>query len=182
MGKTTPNPKIKYEQRLNVPWSLVALLLPGMLFSAGLWWLNDEPNWHWLCDIKFYPWEFWIIAVAGISATAAGIADWCFHRSGQTHVGLKEHQSELLALLGGGLPLFVLMACASVATQPIYFLIPILIVVLFTVVLICYDEFVFHRKRCSRYETFLHRVLVFGNGTAWLAWMNWCFVRGGVHG
>jgi hypothetical protein len=48
--------------------------------------------------------------------------------------------------------------------------------------MICYDEFVFHRKRCGRYETMLHRLLVFGNGIAWLAWMHWCFVRERIHG
>ena len=61
-------------------------------------------------------------------------------------------------------------------------LLPIIVVALFTATLICYDEFVFHRKRCGVYETLLHRLLVFGNGVAWLAWMHWCFVREGTHG
>ena len=43
--------------------------------------------------------------------------------------------------------------------------------------MICYDEFVFHRRACGLYETILHRVLVLGNGTALLVWMHWCFVR-----
>ena len=105
-----------------------------------------------------------------------------YHRSGRTAVGRAEHHSELLALTCGGLPLFTLMVVASILHEPNVLLVPILMVVLFTTVLICYDEFVFHRKRCGVYETFLHRVLVLGNGMAWLAWMNWCFVRGGVHG
>jgi hypothetical protein len=43
-------------------------------------------------------------------------------------------------------------------------------------VMICYDEFVFHR-RCRRFETFTHRLLTCGNGLAFLAWSHWCFVR-----
>ena len=96
-------------------------------------------------------------------------------------MGRAEHHSELVALAGGGLPLFVLMAAASVVPRPQRLLIPVLLVVLFTAVTISYDEFVFHRKRCGAYETLLHRLLVFGNGLAWLAWMHWCFVRGDTH-
>ena len=51
---------------------------------------------------------------------------------------------------------------------------------IFTVVLICYDEFLFHR-RCGRFETLMHRLLTFGNGLAFLAWVHWCFVRGVGH-
>jgi hypothetical protein len=108
----------------------------------------------------------------------AGIADWRFHRSGKAAIGAREHHSELLALAAGGLPLFVLMTVASLMPRPQVLLVPVLVVLLFTVVAICYDEFVFHRKRCGRYETMLHRLLVFGMGIAWLAWVNWCFVRG----
>jgi hypothetical protein len=165
-----------------VPWSLLAVLVPGGLFVLGLGLMRDDPRFGWLADVAQYPWEFWVIAVCGLAASWAGVADWRFHRSGQAFIGRKEHQSELLALAAGGLPLFVLMAWASLMTEPRWLLLPILVVVLFTVVLICYDEFVFHRKRCGRYETCLHRILVFGNGLAWLAWMSWCFVRGGVHG
>ncbi|MBM4071945.1 MAG: hypothetical protein FJ271_23915 [Planctomycetes bacterium] len=161
---------------------MVALFIPAVLFPLGLWCLSDHPRFHWLCDIKEFPWELWIIATSGLAATVAGVADWRWHRSGRTAIGAPEHHDELLALLGGGLPLFGLMVWASFAPAPHFLLIPILLVALFTVVLICHDEFVFHRKRCGRYETVLHRVLVFGNGTAWLAWMNWCFVRGGGHG
>jgi hypothetical protein len=74
------------------------------------------------------------------------------------------------------------MAAASVMNQPRVLLLPILLVVLFTASAICYDEFVYHRKRCGVYETLLHRLLVFGNGIAWLVWMHWSFVRGYAHG
>jgi hypothetical protein len=140
---------------------------------------QGHPRLAWLDSPADYPWEFWTLAVCGLVATAAGVADWRYHRSGLTHVGPAEHRSELLALVTGGLPLFALMAAASVAERPAAYLLPILLVVLYTAALICFDEFVFHRRRCGRYETLLHRLLVFGNGLGWLAWMHWCFVRDG---
>jgi hypothetical protein len=97
-------------------------------------------------------------------------------------VGRKERNCELLALAGGGVPMFVLMSAASLGQQPARFLVPVIVVLLFTVTLICYDEFIFHRRRCRRMETVLHRLLVFGNGAAWLAWAHWCFVAERIHG
>ena len=96
-------------------------------------------------------------------------------------IGKKERRSELLALAGGGVPLFVLMALASVAARPHLFLLPVIAVLIFTAVLIAYDEFVFHRRRCGRRETVFHRVLVFGHATAFFAWAHFCFVRGATH-
>jgi hypothetical protein len=162
--------------------SLAALFAPGALFALGLFLLRDQPRFHWLRDLRAYPAEFWLIALGGISATVAGVLDWAYHRSGKAAIGGAEHRSELLALGCGGLPLFVLMAAASLVQRPGVLLLPVLVCVLATTVMICYDEFVFHRKRCGSYETLLHRLLVFGNGAAWLAWMNWCFVRGGNYG
>jgi len=161
-----------------LPWTLMALLVPGCLFVVGLFLVQDQPRYQWLAHPADYPVEFWVMARSGFIATAAGALDWLYHRSGRTAIGAKEHFSELLALGAGGVPLFVLMAAASVLERPALLLIPVSVCVLFTAVLICYDEFVFHRKRCGVYETMLHRLLVFGNGVAWLAWMNWCFVRG----
>jgi len=162
--------------------SLIALFAPGVLFVIGLALVRDQPRFEWLGDIGRFPWEIWVIAVTGGVATASGVLDWRFHRSGQTVIGQPEHRSELAALASGGVPLFVLMSAASVSTRPALWLVPILVVVLHTTVLICFDEFVYHRRRCGRYETALHRLLVFGNGTAWLAWMHWCFVRGASNG
>jgi len=164
------------------PWTLLALFVPGSLFVLGLFLLRGDPRFEWLSQPVEYPWEFWAIAVCGLVATAAGALDYLYHRSGRTVIGGPEHHSELVALVGGGVPLFVLMALASLLPRPMVLLLPILVVVLFTTVMICYDEFVFHRKRCGNYETLLHRLLVFGNGLAWLAWTHWCFVRDRIHG
>ena len=163
------------------PLSLVALLLPGCSFAAGLLILKDQPRFHWLRQPAAYPWELAVIALSGIAATAAGMADWAYHRSGKAVVGPKEHRGEVAALACGGLPLFALMAAASCRRRPEPLLIPVIVCALFTTVMICYDEFVFHLRRCGGYETSLHRLLVFGNGIAWLAWMHWCFARGGAH-
>ncbi|MBI4346169.1 MAG: hypothetical protein HY553_04900 [Elusimicrobia bacterium] len=158
--------------------SLLALLAPGVGFASGLFLLRDHPRYLWLNHPAACPWEFALIAVSGLAATAAGVADWRFHRVSGERIGPKERHGELIALALGGLPLFTLMSAASVMRRPQALLLPILATVLFTVACICYDEFVFHRARCGRYETRLHRLLVFGNGVAWLSWMHWCFVRG----
>lgn len=178
----TPAKSGRRPRTTRLPLTLVALLVPGLLFALGLFLVRDQPPFRWLQAVGEYPAELWIIAVCGVVATAAGAADWAFHRSGRTAIGAPEHHSELLALAGGGLPLFLLMAAASVIPRPLILLIPVLVVALFTTVAICYDEFVFHRKRCGLYETVLHRLLVFGNGIAWLAWAHWCFVREAYHG
>ena len=160
------------------PANLVALFVPGLLFVVGLVLMRDHERFRWVRDLGEYPWEFWVIAACGTIATVAGSADWAFHRSGKAAIGPKEHRSELMALACGGVPLFALMAAASLIERPVVLLVPVIVVLIFTVVMICFDEFVFHRRRCGRYETVLHRLLVFGHGFAWLAWANWCFVRG----
>ena len=162
--------------------SLIALLAPGISFAVGLFLVRDKPGFSWLGLNGTVPWQFWVIAACGSLATVAGIGDWAFHRwKARCAIGRKERNCELLALTGGGIPMFVLMAAASVSPNPMKYLIPVIVVLLFTTVLICYDEFIFHRRRCRTFETVLHRVLVFGNGTAWLAWAHWCFARGGPH-
>jgi hypothetical protein len=152
------------------------MLVPAVLFPCGLFLLRDHARFNWLADVWEYPWEFWAIAGCGTCATLGGLLDWLFHRSGKTIVGRLEHRAHLLALAGGGIPLFALMAAASICPRPARFLIPVFVVLIYTVVVICYDEFVFHR-RCSRFESFTHRLLTCGNGLAFLAWAHWCFVR-----
>ena len=156
--------------------ALGAMLVPAVLFPLGLFLLRDDARFAWLGDVRAYPWELWAIAACGIAATLGGGLDWTFHRSGETVVGRREHHAHLLALAGGGVPLFALMAAASISLRPVRFLVPVFVVLIYTVVMICYDEFVFHR-RCGRFETITHRLLTCGNGLAFLAWAHWCFVR-----
>lgn len=160
------------------PVALLAVLAPAVLFPFGLVFLHRAPGFGWLSQPADYPWELWAVAFCGTVATLAGVADWRVHRSGITVVGVREHRAHVAALGLGGIPLFGLMATASVSARPIVFLIPVLVVLIFTVVLICYDEFLFHR-RCGRYESLMHHLLTVGNGVAFLAWAHWCFVRGG---
>jgi hypothetical protein len=156
--------------------ALGAMLVPALLGPLGLILLRDDPRFAWLGDISAYPWELWAMVVCGTAASLGGLLDWRFHRSGETVVGRREHRAHLLALAGGGVPLFALMAAASISARPAQLLVPVLVVLIFTVVVICYDEFVFHR-RCGRFETVTHRLLTCGNGLAFLAWCHWCFVR-----
>jgi hypothetical protein len=165
--------------------SLVALFAPGLGFAVALGWLalrGGEP-WQWLRLPAAWPWELWLIAVAGTLGTVAGFADWAWHRwVAKCAIGAAERRCELLAMAAGGGPLFVVMTIASVSARPLAWMLPAVVIVVATTAMICYDEFVFHRKRCRRLETILHRVLVFGQGAAWLGWAHWCFVRGGAHG
>ncbi len=89
----------------------------------------------------------------------------------------KERDAEAAALGLGGLPMFVLMWVATMNSKPTIFLIPIIIVLIYTVVAISYDEFKFHIKRCGKLENTFHRMLVFGNGIAWLSWIQFIYYR-----
>jgi|SRR5215217_3238718 len=168
--------------RLRDSANLLASLAPGALFVVALAVVSRQPRFSWLAEPLRYPWELWAIALAGTTATVAGVADWRYHRVAQLRVGPNEHRAEFLALAGGGFPLFLLMCAASVAHRPLVFLLPVLVVLMGTVVLICYDEFVFHRRRCDRWESLLHRTLLIGHATAFLAWAHFCFVREQLHG
>jgi hypothetical protein len=162
--------------------ALIGMLAPAILFPGLLWLARRDSRFDWVVNLHRAPWELWGLAFCGGIATIGGIADWLFHRSGETAVGIGEHRSHVAALVGGGLPLFSLMLAASIMKEPQRLLIPIVLVVIGTTVLICYDEFVFHRRRCNAIETLMHRLLVFGNMLAWLAWMHWCFARGASSG
>ena len=157
---------------------LSALVLPGAGFVLGLTIVSGRPGFPDLGDPSTIPWQLWLIGFAGIAATVCGFLDWHYHATGRRVVGKRERHGELIALALGGAPLFVLMMWSSVTTRPERLLLPIIGALLFTTAMICYDEFVYHRRACTRYEAMLHRVLVFGNGIAWAAWMHWIFVRG----
>ena len=170
-------PRNKRPIRLTSFISLSLLFAPGLLFVLALWLLKDgHPRFAWFNHPALYPWQFWGIGLFGIIATIGGAGDWLFHKIYVT-VGPNEHHSHLLALGAGGV-VFILMALASVADQPLYWLLPVIVALLTTVTLICYDEFAFHVRRCKPFETMLHRMLVFGNGAAFLCWLHWVFVAG----
>lgn len=150
-----------------------ALAMPLLLACAPAAWSLPalEPS--------TWPTAFWLMAIAGLVATGAGLLDWRFHRNGGRHVGKSEHRAELLAMSCGG-PLFAMLVVASVSSQPNVWLVPIVFTALVMAVLIAYDECRFHRV-CGPYETVLHRVLVGGHTVAFLSWLSWCMQRGGGH-
>jgi hypothetical protein len=160
--------------------SLILLFTPVIAIGCCLLWAWQQPKFSWLHYPQHYPWELWVASITATIAVAGGLADWRYHRQGKRKITAIERRYESMAL-AGGVPLFILMAAATLSTQPNQFLIPVLIIVLYMTVLICYDEFIFHRG-CKPIETLMHRMLVFGNGAAWLTWAHWCFVRGGIYG
>ena len=155
--------------------SLTLLFAPPLLFAVFVWFFRDAlARQHELIGAP--PWQFWLLAVAGLIATAGGVLDWRYHRDPlQLRISKKERDAEAAALGLGGLPMFALTAAATLSSRPTDFLIPILVVLIYTVVAICYDEFVFHIHRCGKTETLYHRMLVLGNGVAWLAWMHFIY-------
>lgn len=157
---------------------LTTLLFPGAAFVWGLTRVSGLPGYVDLSDWRSVPASLWIIGACGTIATLAGLLDFEYHFTGRRVVGKRERSGELIALGLGGAPLFVLMMAASWATDPGVFLAPIVLLTMFTVAMVCFDEFVYHRRACTRYETTLHRVLVFGNGAAFLAWFHWIANRG----
>ena len=156
--------------------TLGLLFAPGLLFVLALGWLGQtSERFAWFNHLSQYPWEFWAIGLFGGIATLGGAGDWLFHKI-YVSVGPREHHGHILALGAGGV-VFVLMAAASLMDRPADLLIPIIVALLTTTVLICHDEFAFHIRRCRPFETRLHRMLVLGNGLAFLCWMHWLFTR-----
>lgn len=156
--------------------NLAALFAPGLGFVCGLYALRDDPRFSWIRALR-PPAELFVLALAGGIATAAGVADWVFHRRGGRAVSRRESRVELVALAGGGAPLFVLMAVATVSRVAEVWLLPIIVLALATAVAITYDELHFHR-RAPRVEQLFHRTLVGGMAVAWLSWMHFVFTRG----
>ncbi|MCR9245023.1 MAG: hypothetical protein NXI31_08315 [bacterium] len=158
--------------------TLIAVLLPAVLMPVMLWLARGLPGMPRLLEPGSWPAELWILAVGGLVATVAGVLDWSFHRRGGRRIPAAEHRAELMALVLG-VPLFTLLAIASVVAEPAHLLVPIVATALAMAGLIAFDETRFHRA-CGRYETLLHRLLVGGNGVAFLAWVHWCFTRDAV--
>ena len=156
--------------------SLVLLFTPGILFIIFLILLQYTTD----VFFPYFPYlqpQFILVGIFGLIATIGGVLDWQFHRDPlKLNISKKERDAEAKALGLGGLPMFVLMVVASFSLTPELYLIPILIVLIYTVVAICYDEFVFHIHRCGKQETLYHRLLVFGNGAAWLCWIHYIYI------
>ncbi len=157
--------------------SLVLLFLPALAFAGFLTYLIKSevvvPEEH----LMFLPWQFVFLGLFGVVGTVGGVLDWRYHRDPlKLKISKKEREAEAKALGFGGVPMLLLMMAATVSTRPTWFLVPIVVVLLYTVAAICYDEFVFHIHRCGKTETIFHRMLVFGNGAAWLAWFHFIFV------
>jgi hypothetical protein len=169
---------MQYQKNFRYYFSLVLLFTPAFLFGVLIFLFKEESKLRISPNFPFLPWQFFAIAIFGIIATAGGILDWQFHRN-PLHMKIpkKEREAEAKALGLGGFPMFILMWFAMLSSSPAYFLIPILLVLIYTVVAICYDEFVFHIKRCGKLETIYHRMLVFGNGIAWLAWFHFIYYK-----
>ena len=147
-----------------------ALAMPLLLCLAPSTWALPR-----LAALGSWPAAFWGMAIAGILATVAGVLDWRFHRDGGRPIARAERRAELLAL-SLGVPLFTLLTLASGPLPLRSVLVPIVGVALAMTALIVFDEVRFHRS-CGRYEALLHRLLVGGNGIAFLAWLAWCAQR-----
>ena len=158
---------------------LTLTFLPGGLFAAGLLVLSLHHRLPWPgAGPAAVPWQAWLLAAAGLSSLGAAVLDYRYHtRSAAGTVSPLEERAELIALGFGGFPMFLVMALASFAPDPRPLLPLVIGLLVFTTAWICYDEFVFHRRRCAAYERALHKVIVSGNGIAWLAWFHWVFVR-----
>ncbi len=157
--------------------TLIAVLLPAVAMPLLLW--LAPPSWSLpRLTPASWPVEFWCMAIAGTIATVAGVLDWRFHRSGGRRIAAAEHRAELAALTLGA-PLFATLVAASVdaSTARTTWLVPTVAIALVMAGLIVYDETRFHRA-CGRYETVLHRLLVIGNGVAFLCWLSWCLRSG----
>lgn len=156
--------------------SLVLLFMPAILFAGLLIVYRNNDKLKLRPSFPYLSWQFVAVALFGVIATVGGALDWRFHRR---NLGMKlpkkERAAEAAALGLGGLPMFLLMWFAMLSEHPAAFLVPILIVLIYTVAAISYDEFVFHMKRCGRLEHTYHRMLIFGNALAWLSWFHFIY-------
>jgi len=139
--------------------SLILLLIPAVSFGLLLLVFKDNSKLQIVGQFPYFPWQFFAITLFGVIATIGGVLDWRFHRNPlNMKIPKKERAAEAAALGLGGIPMFLLMWFATMSSSPTNYLIPILIVLIYTVVAISYDEFVFHIKRCGNTENTYHRI------------------------
>lgn len=135
---------------------LIFLFVPALGFSILLWLFKNHPVLELEDCFPFVPLEFLLIIFFGTIATLGGTLDWLYHRNNLgMKISKKERDAEAIALGFGGIPMFILMWLGTFSESKELYLIPIIIVLIYTVVMICYDEFVFHQKRCGRTENLL---------------------------
>jgi len=156
--------------------TLGLLFAPALLFGILILLYRNDGRLKPSLTFPYFRWQFCAIALFGLIATAGGVLDWRFHRNKLgMKIPKKERAAEAAALGLGGLPMFLLMWFAMLSSHPFNFLIPIIVVLIYTVAAISYDEFVFHIKRCGPLEHTYHRMLVFGNGLAWISWFHFIY-------
>jgi hypothetical protein len=156
--------------------TLGLLFAPALLFGILILLYRNDGRLKPSLTFPYFRWQFCAIALFGLIATAGGVLDWRFHRNKLgMKIPKKERAAEAAALGLGGLPMFLLMWFAMLSSHPFNFLIPIIVVLIYTVTAISYDEFVFHIKRCGPLEHTYHRMLVFGNGLAWISWFHFIY-------
>lgn len=172
----TPKPPGRKKSFFRSYLSLILLFIPAVLFGILLFLYGHHLKVKVSSHFPYLNWQFYAIAVFGTIATIGGVLDWKYHRNPlNMKIPKKERDAEALALGAGGIPMFLLMWFAMLSPNPANFLIPILVVLIYTVVGISYDEFVFHIKRCGKLENRYHRMLVFGNGLAWMCWFHFIY-------
>lgn len=169
---------MQHRKALREYLSLFLLFIPAVLFGILLVIYKDSPALQITDHFPYLPWQFFSISVAGIIATTGGVLDWKYHRNPlNMKIPKKERDAEAMALGLGGLPMFMLMWFAMMSSNPANYLLPIILVLIYTVTAICYDEFTFHVKRCGKVENRYHRMLVFGNAFAWLSWFHFIYYK-----
>lgn len=169
---------MQYKKTFRTYLSLILLFTPAVLFGLLIFVFKDNSKLQITDKFPFLPWQFLLILLFGVIATIGGVLDWMFHRNPlNMKIPKKERDAEAAALGLGGIPMFILMWLAMISSNPTNYLIPILIVLIYTTVAISYDEFVFHIKRCGKIEIIYHRMLVLGNGIAWISWFHFIYCR-----